>query len=64
MASSIFQEFSIKTIIKKLDGECVVADETVMEIEGDARTILSVETNSSKHCYENEWYINHHSKTG
>ena len=43
LSSSIFQEFSIKTIIKKLDGECVVADETVMEIEGDARTILSVE---------------------
>ena len=43
LSSSIFQEFSIKTIIKKLDGEGVVADETVMEIEGDARTILSVE---------------------
>ena len=43
LSSSIFQEFYIKTIIKKLDGESVVADETVMEIEGDARTILSVE---------------------
>ncbi len=43
LSSSIFQEFSIKTFIKKLDGEGVVADETVMEIEGDARTILSVE---------------------
>jgi len=43
LSSSIFQEFSIKTIIKKLDGESVVADETVLEIEGDARTILSVE---------------------
>ena len=43
LSSSIFQEFYIKTIIKKLDGESVVADETVMEIEGDARTILSLE---------------------
>ena len=43
LSSSIFQEFSIKTIIRKFDGEGVVADETVMEIEGDARTILSIE---------------------
>ena len=43
LSSSIFQEFSIKTIIRKFDGEGVVTDETVMEIEGDARTILSIE---------------------
>ena len=43
MASSIFKEFSIKPTIKKFDGEDVVADDVVMEIEGDARTILSVE---------------------
>ena len=43
MASSIFKEFSIKSTIKKFDGEEVVADDLVMEIEGDARTILSLE---------------------
>ena len=43
LASSIFNEFSIKTVIKKFDGEHIVADDTVMEMEGDARTILSVE---------------------
>ena len=43
LSSSIFQEFSIKTIIRKFDGECVVADDIIMEIEGDARTILSLE---------------------
>ena len=43
MVSSIFKEFSIKSTIKKFDGEEVVADDLVMEIEGDARTILSLE---------------------
>ena len=43
LSSSIFQEFSIKTIIRKFDGEGVVADDIIMEIEGDARTILSLE---------------------
>ena len=43
LSSSIFQEFSIKTIIRKFDGEGVVADDILMEIEGDARTILSLE---------------------
>ncbi|MGB8233199.1 MAG: carboxylating nicotinate-nucleotide diphosphorylase [Methanobacterium sp.] len=43
LASSIFNEFSIKTVIEKFDGEHIVADDTVMEMEGDARTILSVE---------------------
>lgn len=43
VASSIFKEFSIRTTIKKCDGEDVGADDLVMEIEGDARTILSVE---------------------
>jgi len=43
LSSSIFQEFSIKTIVRKFDGEGVVADDIIMEIEGDARTILSLE---------------------
>ncbi|HEX7467773.1 MAG TPA: carboxylating nicotinate-nucleotide diphosphorylase [Methanobacterium sp.] len=43
LASSIFNEFSIKTVIEKFDGEHIVADDTVMEMEGDARTILSIE---------------------
>ena len=43
LASSIFNEFSIKTVIEKFDGENIVADDTVMEMEGDARTILSIE---------------------
>ncbi len=43
LASSIFQEFSIKSNIKKFDGDHVVADDVVMDIEGNARTILTVE---------------------
>jgi nicotinate-nucleotide pyrophosphorylase (carboxylating) len=43
LASSIFQEFSIKSNIKKFDGDHVVADDVVMNIEGNARTILTVE---------------------
>jgi nicotinate-nucleotide pyrophosphorylase (carboxylating) len=43
LASSIFNEFSIKTVIEKFDGEHIFADDTVMEMEGDARTILSIE---------------------
>ncbi len=43
LASSIFQEFSIKSTIKKFDGEYVDADDVVMDIEGNARTILTVE---------------------
>jgi nicotinate-nucleotide pyrophosphorylase (carboxylating) len=43
LASSIFQEFSIKSTIKKFDGDHVVADDVVMDIEGNARTILTVE---------------------
>ncbi len=43
LASSIFQEFSITPIVKKFDGENIKADDLLMEIEGDARTILSVE---------------------
>ena len=43
LGSYIFDEFSIKTNIKKFDGDSVDVDDTVMEIEGDARTILSIE---------------------
>jgi nicotinate-nucleotide pyrophosphorylase (carboxylating) len=43
LVSSIFQEFSIGTTIKKFDGNVVMANDIVMEMEGDARTILSVE---------------------
>ena len=43
MASSIFKEFSIKSTIRKFDGEYVGADDVVMDIEGNARTILTVE---------------------
>jgi len=43
LASSLFQEFSIKSTLRKFDGECVGADDVVMDIEGNARTILTVE---------------------
>lgn len=43
LASSIFEEFSIKPTVKVFDGETVEPDKVVMEMEGDARTILSVE---------------------
>ena len=43
LASTIFEEFSIKSTVKLFDGENVGPDNVVMEIEGDARTILSVE---------------------
>jgi nicotinate-nucleotide pyrophosphorylase (carboxylating) len=43
LAVSIFKEFSIETSLKKQDGDRVSAQEVVMEVEGEARTILSVE---------------------
>lgn len=43
LARTIFEEFSIKSTVKLFDGENVGPDNVVMEIEGDARTILSVE---------------------
>jgi len=39
----IFNEFSIKTSIKKFDGDNVGVDDVIMEIKGDARSILSIE---------------------
>jgi nicotinate-nucleotide pyrophosphorylase (carboxylating) len=43
LIDNIFQEFSIKTTIKKHDGEKLALDDIIMEIDGDASTILSVE---------------------
>jgi nicotinate-nucleotide pyrophosphorylase (carboxylating) len=43
LVDNIFQEFSIKTTIKKHDGEKLAVDDIIMEIDGDASTILSVE---------------------
>ncbi len=43
LVDNIFQEFSIKTTIKKHDGEKLAEDDIIMEIDGDASTILSVE---------------------
>lgn len=39
----IFNEFSIKTSIKRFDGDYVNVDDVIMEIKGDARSILSIE---------------------
>jgi nicotinate-nucleotide pyrophosphorylase (carboxylating) len=43
LASEVFQEFLIKTVVKKSDGDKIEAQEVLMEIEGDASTILAVE---------------------
>jgi nicotinate-nucleotide pyrophosphorylase (carboxylating) len=43
LASEVFQEFLIKTLIKKSDGDKIEAQEVLMEIEGDAGAILAVE---------------------
>jgi nicotinate-nucleotide pyrophosphorylase (carboxylating) len=43
LSRSIFEEFSIKSTVKLFDGENLGPDKVVMEIEGNARTILSVE---------------------
>ncbi len=43
LASSIFHEFLIKYTTIKFDGQHVVPDDVVMDIEGDARTVLAVE---------------------
>lgn len=43
LVDNIFQEFSIKTNIKKHDGDKLAEDDIIMEIDGDAGTILSVE---------------------
>ncbi len=43
LACNVFKEFSILPSIKKHDGEKVAAGDTIMEIEGDARTIITIE---------------------
>lgn len=43
IASAVFEEFSIHTSEKKSDGDVIKADDVVMEIEGDAKTVLAVE---------------------
>ena len=43
LACSVFKEFSILPSIKKYDGEKVAAGDTIIEIEGDARTIITIE---------------------
>jgi nicotinate-nucleotide pyrophosphorylase (carboxylating) len=43
LIDSIFREFSIKTMIRKFDAENVGENDIVMEIEGNARTILGIE---------------------
>lgn len=43
LASTIFREFSIQTSLKKQDGDWVAPWEVLMEVEGEARSILSVE---------------------
>jgi nicotinate-nucleotide pyrophosphorylase (carboxylating) len=43
LALSIFQEFSIQTILKKQEGDRIAPREVLMEVEGEARSILSVE---------------------
>jgi nicotinate-nucleotide pyrophosphorylase (carboxylating) len=43
LAVSIFQEFSIQTFLKKQDGDRIVPQDVLMEVEGEARSILSVE---------------------
>jgi nicotinate-nucleotide pyrophosphorylase (carboxylating) len=43
LADNIFQEFLIKTSIKRYDGDHVSAGDVVMTLQGDARSIITVE---------------------
>lgn len=43
LASAVFDEFSIQTTRKKSDGDMIFENDIVMEMSGDARTILAVE---------------------
>lgn len=43
LARSIFREFSIQTSLKKQEGDRIAPREVLMEVEGEARSILSVE---------------------
>lgn len=43
LASALFNEFSLKVSVEKKDGDVLRPGGTVMEIEGDARSILTLE---------------------
>jgi nicotinate-nucleotide pyrophosphorylase (carboxylating) len=43
LADNIFKEFLIKTSIKRYDGDHVSAGDVVMTLQGDARSIITVE---------------------
>jgi len=43
LASALFNEFSLKVSVEKKDGDVLRLGDTVMEIEGDARSILTLE---------------------
>lgn len=43
LASDVFYEFSIQSTRKKSDGDVIAEDDVIMELSGDARTILAVE---------------------
>lgn len=43
LANNIFKEFLIKTSIKRYDGDHVSAGDVVMTLQGDARSIITVE---------------------
>ena len=43
LALSIFKEFSVQTFLKKQDGDRIAPQDVLMEFEGEARSILSVE---------------------
>ena len=43
LADGIFKEFLIKTSIKRYDGDPVSAGDVVMTLQGDARSIITVE---------------------
>jgi len=41
--SALLDEFKVKKLVKKYDGDMVSANDTIMEIKGNARIILSLE---------------------
>jgi len=43
LASALFNEFSLKVSVEKKDGDVLRLGDTVMEIDGDARSILTLE---------------------
>lgn len=43
LASAVLDEFSINTTRKKSDGDVIFEEDVIMEMSGDARTILTIE---------------------